>query len=81
VVLTAAASTADVLEVSDGARTELRSTGLLSDTAGSWRLDGVRGLPSLTLTVSAAGLTAVGPAVHPLSGASDPNVLDVDLPA
>jgi hypothetical protein len=81
VVLTAAASTADVLEVSDGARTELRSTGLLSDTAGSWRLDGVRGLPSLTLTVSAAGLTAVGPAVHPLSGTSDPNVLDVDLPA
>ena len=81
VVVTAAASTADVLEVNDGARTELRSTGLRSDAAGGWRLDGVRGISRISLTVSAAGLTTVGPVVHPLSGTSDPNVLDIDLPA
>lgn len=79
VVVTAAASTADILEVSDGVRTELRSTGLKSDPTGAWRLDGVRGIPRISLTVSAAGLTTVGPEVQSLSGTSDPNVLDVEM--
>ncbi|GGL14723.1 hypothetical protein GCM10011588_31570 [Nocardia jinanensis] len=81
VIVSAAASTAGVIEVSDGARTELRATGLRSDTDGRWRLDGVRGIPRVTLTVSAPGLTTVGPVVHLLSAAADPNVIDIDLPA
>lgn len=79
VLVTAANSNAAVVEVSDGARTELRSTRLRTDPDGGWRLDGIRGIPRVELTVTAAGLTTYGPVVHRLDGMSDPNVVDVEM--
>ncbi len=78
-LVTAANSNAAVVEVSDGTRTELRSAHLRTDPDGGWRLDGVRGIPRIELTVSAAGLTTYGPVAHRLDGTSDPNVIDVEM--
>lgn len=77
VVLTAAALIGDVLEIVDGGSTELRSLDLVADTGGGWRLDGVRGVPQIALTVSAPGFQTSGPVVHPLDGRAA--VLDVEL--
>lgn len=79
VLVTVAGSNAAVVEVSDGARTELRSAQLRTDPDGGWRLDGVRGIPRIELTVSATGFATHGPVAHPLDGTYDPNVLDVEM--
>ncbi|QQZ18457.1 hypothetical protein GO592_40480 (plasmid) [Rhodococcus sp. 21391] len=78
-LVTVANSNAPVVEVSDGGRTELRSTNLRTDGDGGWRLDGARGISRIELTVNATGLATYGPVNHPLLGTSDPNVLDVEM--
>jgi hypothetical protein len=81
VLVTAADLTGPVVEISDSvpARAEFRLTGLLTDADGYWRLDGVRGVPSLELTTAAAGFTTDGPTSHPLEPRRDPNVINVEL--
>jgi hypothetical protein len=77
VVELAGALAPGVIEVA-GVTSELRITGLVSDVAGRWRLDGVRSIGTLTLTVSAAGFTTLGPFPYDVDYRR-PNLIDLGL--
>jgi hypothetical protein len=81
VIVTAAAVSAQVVEVADAIpeHTEYRLVGVPADTDGYWRADGVRAIAALQLTVVAAGFTTSGPTTYPLDYGRDPNVIDVEL--
>ncbi|WP_028066678.1 hypothetical protein [Solirubrobacter soli] len=61
-----------------GAPSELRVTDLVADAGGRWRLDGVRALATLTLTVSASGFSTVGPRAYDVDYRL-PNIVDFGL--
>lgn len=67
-----------VVEVVDGAATEFRRTTVTTDTDGRWRIGGVRGIPEVTLTTSAAGFVTDGPRLYPLAPV-DPFVVTTAL--
>lgn len=69
---------AAVVEVVDGAATEYRRTALATDADGRWALPGVRGIPEVDLTVTAAGFLTEGPRRYPLAPL-DPFVLNTSL--
>jgi hypothetical protein len=81
VIVTAAAVSAQVVEVADAVpeHTEYRLVAVPTDTDGYWRVDGVRAIPALQLTVGAAGFATSGPTEYPLDYSRDPNVIDVEL--
>ncbi len=81
VLVVTAALAADAVEVADSnpARAEYRATGCRTDVDGRWRLAGVRGVPTISLTTSAAGFNTAGPTVYRLDGRHDPNILDIVL--
>jgi hypothetical protein len=81
VIVTAAAVSAQVVEVADAVpdHTEYRLVGVPTDADGYWRVDGVRAIAALQLTVGAAGFTTSGPTAYPLDFSRDPNVIDVEL--
>jgi hypothetical protein len=66
------------VEILDGAATEYRRTALTTGADGRWRLSGVRGIPEITLTTSAAGFLTDGPRLYPLAPL-DPYVLSIAL--
>jgi hypothetical protein len=66
-----------VVEIA-GVPSELRVTGAVADAAGRWRLDGVRSIGRLTLTVSAGGFTTLGPVPYDVDYRS-PNLIDLSL--
>lgn len=80
-LVTVGPTVAAAVEIADANpdRVEYRVTGALADADGRWRLAGVRGIPSLTLTVSAAGFVTTGPSDRRLDAGRDPNVLDTVL--
>ena len=81
VIVIAAAVSAQVIEVADAVpeHTEYRLVGVPTDADGYWRVDGVRAIAALQLTVDAAGFTTSGPTTYPLDYWRDPNVIDVEL--
>lgn len=81
VIVTAGPISAQVVEVADAVpeHTEYRLTGVPTDADGYWRVDGVRAIAALQLTVGAAGFTTSGPTAYPLDFGRDPNVIDVEL--
>jgi hypothetical protein len=79
VVAAAISSTGVSVADADPDRVEHRVTGCRSDTDGRWRLAGIRGVPSVTFTTSAAGFVTAGPSEYPLDGVRDPNVIDIAL--
>jgi hypothetical protein len=81
IIVTAAAVSAQVVEVADAVpeHTEYRLVGVPTDAGGYWRVDGVRAIAALQLTVDAAGFSTSGPTEYPLDYGRDPNVIDVEL--
>jgi hypothetical protein len=81
VLVTSAALVAPVLEIVDptAGRVEYRARGLIADPGGYWRLDGVRGIGALELTVAATAYLTNGPTTYALDSWRDPNVIDVEL--
>ena len=61
-----------------GPSSELRITGVVSDAAGSWRLDGVRSIGRLALTANAAGFLTLGPFPYDVDYRL-PNLIDLSL--
>ena len=78
VLLLAGAVGAPEVEIVDGARTEFRRTDLATDADGRWRVPGVRGVPEIMLTTSAAGFLSDGPHRYPLAPL-DPYVITIAL--
>ena len=56
-VLALAAPLSTALALLEGADPELRALGALTDGDGRWRIDGVRAIGTVALTISAAGYT------------------------
>jgi hypothetical protein len=77
VVLVSAAVVPGVIEIA-GPTPELRVTGVVSDPAGRWRLDGVRSIGRLTLTAQAAGFLTLGPFPYDVDYRL-PNLIDLSL--
>jgi len=77
VVLVDAALAGAVVELA-GPLPELRATGLVANVDGRWRLDGVRSIGELTLTVSAAGFITLGPVPYDVDYRR-PNLIDLSL--
>lgn len=74
---TLAALAAAFVEVG-GPVPEIRATTLVTDARGQWRLAGVRGVPTITLTTSRSGYAADGPTTHPVQP-TDPFVINTAL--
>jgi hypothetical protein len=81
IIVIAGAVNASIVEIADSVpgRTEFRLVGVSADADGYWRVDGVRAVAVLQLTVAAAGFTTSGPTAYPLDCWRDPNVIDVEL--
>jgi|tagenome__1003787_1003787.scaffolds.fasta_scaffold20986652_5 hypothetical protein len=77
VLLVSGAVAPGVIEVA-GAPPELRATGVVSGPDGRWRLDGVRSIGRLTVTVQAAGFLTLGPFPYDVDYRL-PNVIDLSL--
>jgi hypothetical protein len=67
----------DVVEVG-GPTSELRATNAVTDAAGRWRLDGVRSIGRLELTVSATGYVTSTPLAYDVDY-HRPNLIDLRL--
>ncbi len=61
-----------------GPTSELRATGAVSDQSGNWRVEGVRAIGQLTLTVNATGYASAGPLAYDVDY-RQPNVIDFSL--
>jgi hypothetical protein len=57
----------------DGASPELRGLGAITDPNGRWRIDGVRAIGTVALTISAAGYTTAGPTNQDIDYGGGPN--------
>jgi hypothetical protein len=82
VILTSPAVSGALVELVDAVatRSELRFSDALTDTAGRWRIDGVRALPRVWLSVPAMPpLQAMPPTPYDVDYSADPNVLDLAL--
>jgi hypothetical protein len=77
-VVELAAAVANAVVEIDGAAPELRAVGAITDTGGRWRLDGVRAVGRLDITVTAAGFQTAGPLAYDVDYRR-PNVIDLSL--
>lgn len=69
---------AELIQIA-GPTTELRAVGAVSDPNGRWRIDGVRALGQLELTVAASGYTTAGPTAYDVDYSGGPNLIYTPL--